>query len=213
MPKTSNGKSRLEQARHRMYHDLIFESAEHVFAEKGFEDATMQLIAAEAGVSLKTLYATFAGKQELYAEIEAVRIREFIERVTEPLLEGGSPLDKLAGGVRGYVDFLVQHPDYLRILLREGKAWALKPTGVGEEGWQRGVGGFAAVIREGIEAGVFYEDDAELMAMAGTAIMQVHMARLAEGVAEENVEAIVEETLTHLTRLFCKPNTSGQQAA
>ena len=73
MPKRNAQKSRLEQARQRMYHDLIFESAEHVFAEKGFDDAIMQEIAAEAGVSLKTLYATFPGKRELYDEIQAVR--------------------------------------------------------------------------------------------------------------------------------------------
>ena len=213
MPKRNARKTRLEQARERMYHDLIFESAEHVFAEKGFDEATMQEIAAEAGVSLKTLYATFPGKHELYDEIQAVRIREFVERVLQPLLESGSPLDKLAGGVRGYVDFLVEHPDYLRIHLREGKAWALKPTGVGEEGWERGVGGFAAVIREGIEQGQFYDGDAELMAMTGTAVMQVHMARLAEGVSADNAEQIREETLTQLTRLFCKPDAPGRRAA
>ena len=61
--------SRLEDARTRMYQDLIFESAECVFGQKGFENATMQDIAAEAGVSLKTVYASFAGKKELYDAI------------------------------------------------------------------------------------------------------------------------------------------------
>jgi AcrR family transcriptional regulator len=196
-----------------MYHDLIFESAEHVFAAKGFDDATIQEIAAEAGVSLKTLYATFPGKQELYDEIQAVRIGEFVECVTLPLRTGSSPLDKLAGGVRGYVDFLVEHPDYLHIHLREGKAWALKPSGVGREGWELGVGGFAGVIREGIEQGLFYEGDAELLAMTGTAVMQVQMARLAEGASPDDAEQIVEETLTHLTRLFCKPGAADIRAA
>jgi AcrR family transcriptional regulator len=54
--------SNLEAARTRMYHDLIFECAERVFAEKGFDESTMQDVASEAGISLKTLYATFPGQ-------------------------------------------------------------------------------------------------------------------------------------------------------
>ena len=56
-----------------MYHDLVFDCAERVFAEEGFAESTMQDLAAEAGISLKTLYATFPGKDEIYREILAVR--------------------------------------------------------------------------------------------------------------------------------------------
>ena len=73
--------SNLEAARTRMYHDLIFECAERVFAEKGFDESTMQDVASEAGISLKTLYATFPGKNEIYTEIQAVRGMAFLDRV------------------------------------------------------------------------------------------------------------------------------------
>ncbi len=56
-----------------MYHELVFECAERVFAEEGFAESTMQDLAAEAGISLKTLYATFPGKDEIYREILAKR--------------------------------------------------------------------------------------------------------------------------------------------
>src|SRR5262249_13217196 len=65
MPRMKKKNSNLEAARSRMYHDLIFECAERVFAEKGFDESTMQDVAAEAGISLKTLYATFPGKNEI----------------------------------------------------------------------------------------------------------------------------------------------------
>ena len=72
-PAKTAPKTRLEEARARMYRDLVEEAAEHVFAQKGFDDATMQEIAAEAGVSLKTLYATVPGKHELYEAVVEAR--------------------------------------------------------------------------------------------------------------------------------------------
>src|SRR5574338_21229 len=69
----SPARSRRERARERMYRELVFESAEHVIAAKGLDATTMQEIAAEAGISLRTLYATFPSKEELVAEVQRVR--------------------------------------------------------------------------------------------------------------------------------------------
>jgi AcrR family transcriptional regulator len=187
-----------------MYRDLVFESAEHVFARNGFDDATMQEIAAEAGISLKTLYGAVPGKTELYAEIQETRGREFSDRMTQAIEGGGDPLEVLARGVSAYVDFLVAHPDFLRIHLREGKAWGLQPSGSVREDWQHAVGGFASILREGMDKGVFYEGDPEIMAMTGVAVMQVQLARFAEGIGEEDAKALSEEIFLQLQRLLCK---------
>src|SRR3972149_389490 len=64
---------RLEVARERMYRELVFESAEHVIAEKGLEATTMQEIATEAGISLRTLYAAFPSNEEVVTEVQRVR--------------------------------------------------------------------------------------------------------------------------------------------
>jgi AcrR family transcriptional regulator len=205
MARRSAGKSRLEAARERMYRDLVFESAEHVFARNGFDDATMQEIAAEAGISLKTLYATCPGKNELYAEIQTVRGGEFVETVTKAMEGVDTALGTLEAGVQAYVHFLVEHPDFLRIHLHEGRAWGLRPDR-GDESWRAGVEGFASVIARGIEEGVLYEGDPEMMAMTGIAVMQVALARYAEGIGEEQAHALAEEILTSLRRLLCKPD-------
>ena len=200
-------RSRLEEARERMYRDLVFESAEHVFARNGFDEATMQEIATEAGISLKTLYGAVPGKTELYAEIQETRGREFSDRMTQAIDGGGDPLEVLARGVSAYVDFLVTHPDFLRIHLREGKAWGLQPSGSVREDWQHAVGGFASILREGMDEGVFYKGDPEIMAMTGVAVMQVQLARFAEGIGEEDAKALSEEIFVQLQRLLCKPET------
>src|SRR5437660_5927156 len=93
--KKSRAVSHLAAAKARMYRDLVFESAERVFAEAGFEGATMQAIAAEAGISLKTLYATFPGKDDVYREIRKQRAREFLEHATKSVQDAGSVTQRL----------------------------------------------------------------------------------------------------------------------
>jgi AcrR family transcriptional regulator len=194
-----------------MYRDLVFESAEHVFAEKGYDDATMQDIAAEAGVSLKTVYAAFPGKSELYAQIQSVRGLEFVDGVTLAMSTLDDPLESLAKGVRAYVDFLAAHENFLRIHLRDRVSWGLGPRTEPEaELWARGVAAFARVVRHGIERGVFHEGDAELMAMMGIAIMQVQLARLADGSSFVEPDALADEIQCQLRRLLCRrPDAVG----
>jgi AcrR family transcriptional regulator len=193
-----------------MYRDLVFECAEHVFAEKGYDDATMQDIAAEAGVSLKTVYAAFPGKSELYAEIQSVRGLEFVDGVTLAMSELDDPLEALTKGVRAYVEFLVAHENFLRIHLRDRVSWGLGPgTEPGDALWARGVAAFSRVVRHGIERGVFHEGDAELMAMMGIAIMQVQLARLADGTSLVEPDGLADEIQCQLRRLLCRRSDAG----
>lgn len=197
-----------------MYHDLIFECAERVFAEKGFDECTMQDVAAEAGISLKTLYTAFPGKNEIYAEIQAVRGIAFLDRVRGGAADG-SALEKLEAGLRAFVAFLVEHDAYRRILLREGHAWGLDPTTENtREHWRAGVNHVAAVLRQGMDEGVFHDGDAELLAASVTAVMQVQLAgRLFRAGNQANAAEIAEGTLVVLRRMLCgDPDAPSGQA-
>ena len=195
--------SNLEAARTRMYHDLIFECAERVFAEKGFDECTMQDVAAEAGISLKTLYTAFPGKNEMYAEIQAVRGVAFLERVRSA--NQGSALEKFESGLRAFVSFLIEHDAYRKILLREGQAWGLDPaTENTREYWRAGVSHVAAVLSQGMDEGVFHQGDPELLAASVFAVMQVQLAgRLFRAGNEPNAEEIADGTLVVLRRMLC----------
>jgi len=196
--------SNLEAARSRMYHDLIFECAERVFAEKGFDESTMQDVASEAGISLKTLYATFPGKTEIWAEIQAVRGLAFLDRVRGSG-EHASALDKLEAGLRAFVTFLLEHDAYRRILLREGHAWGLDPTTENtREYWRAGVDHVSAVLRQGMDEGVFHAGDPELLAATVTSVMQVQLAgRLFRAGNQPDAEEIASGTLVVLRRMLC----------
>jgi len=196
-----------------MYRDLVFESAEHVFARKGYAEATMQDVASEAGISLRTLYGAFSGKSELYREIQEVRGRAFVQRVAQALAGGSDALEGLAAGVRAYVAFLLGHRDFLRIHLRERLAWGLGPrSGMGAERWHEGVEAVAGTIRRGIAEGSFHDGDPEVMAMMAIAIMQVQLARWAQREdPEQQADALAEEVVLQLRRLLCRPEAPARR--
>jgi AcrR family transcriptional regulator len=195
-----------------MYRDLVLESAEHVFARKGFDDATMQEIAAEAGISLKTLYATVPGKNELYEAVVEERGAEFLRETAEAMQADAGTLEVLAAGVRAYVSFLVRHENFLLIHLRQGRAWGL-PGMEGPGGVQRDQGEslFQAVVQRGIDEGVFYDEDPQTLARTGMAVMQAHLARVVEGIHGGDMEAVANRVLTSLLRLLCRPEILAEE--
>jgi AcrR family transcriptional regulator len=174
----------------------------------------MQEIAAEAGISLRTLYAAFPSKEELVAEVARVRGEGIVSQIGEAMdAAPDDPLSRLEGGVRGYVEFLLAHPSFLRIHLREGRTWGLEPTGGGErEGWRLGLGRFAAILGEGMEQGLFHRGDPVFLALLGAAVMQVHMAHIALATPKD-AEALRDEILLQLHRLFCKPGVGRNLAS
>lgn len=203
--------SRLADARARMYHDLIFESAEHAFGRKGYEGTTMQDIADEAGISLKTLYATYESKQDLYAEIMRSRASAFIDATATAMAGASDPVERVDRGVRAYVAFLFEHENWLRIHLRTRVAWSFRPSDdEAAAAWQQGHDDYAKVLADGIAAGVFYDGDPQEMSIMAQAIMQVQVARAAEhGV--EDPDAVADTIMVQLRRLLCRPgaNTSA----
>jgi len=194
-------RSRLEQARARMYHDLVFECAERLFAAQGFDHVTMRDIAAEAGISPKTLYATFEGKQDIYDEIRKTRSRELLARVGTALVNPGTALERMASGVRAYVSFFVENRSFFDLQLREARSWGLMPSS-GQTAWREGLRFQAELVRDAIAEGVFYDGDPELMAAMGIAVMQVQLAGLIEGNSKPDVEAISAELCRQLERSF-----------
>ena len=185
-----------------MYHDLIFEAAEQTFAEKGFEAGTMQGVAAEAGISLKTLYTTFPGKNELYDEIRQVRTQELIGAIAAAHDTGDDALESLERGVHAYVEFLVAHENFLRILLRSGLAGGLSTgTAVVAEKGAQGVVNFADILSRGMDEGVFHRGDPHMMAHVGIAIMQVWLGRIPER-GDKGGPELAEEILLQLRRIL-----------
>lgn len=201
---TRNARSRVDAARREMYRKLVFEAAEAVFAEHGFADAKMSDIARQAGIALKTLYSVFAGKQEIYEAITQLRCEELLALVPDD--SDSSPLDAVMDGVDASVGYLLQHPNFLRTHLREGNAWAVQPSGhapLAVEIWQENLRQQAMLIQRGIDAGVFIDEDPQLMTKMITAVYQVHLADWLERGEDSDPSKLTQRIKRHIQHLLC----------
>jgi AcrR family transcriptional regulator len=187
-----------------MYHDLVFDCAERVFAEQGFAESSMQDLAAEAGISLKTLYATFPGKDEIYREILARRGEGLLDAIQLARQTQGTALERLTEGIHGIVAHLVEHRRFFHILLQEGQAWGLNPRG-GEarDSWEAGLMVMREVLSEGIASHEFLPCDLDLLAPTVNSILQVQLAGLLDRGGELDPRAISNEIMISLRRLLC----------
>lgn len=202
--KRSEAKNRLEQAKTQMYQELILDCAEGLFAHSGFDQVTMRDIARDAGISPKTLYSVFPGKDDIYREVAKRRSLALLDVVREDMAAEGPVLDRLRRATRALVRFLVEYPAFFEIMMRESRSWGLLPAGDGSGDWRAGHRMQADLMRDGIEEGVFHAGDPEVMAAISISTMQVLLAAALERPGTPDPDAIAEEVFVQLQRSLRK---------
>jgi len=201
----SVAKAGVKRAREEMYRRLLLEAAERVFAEQGFEAARIQDIAAEAGISLGTLYSVFPGKWELYRAVHEARGAELLGTAAEVLARSAGTLELLLDGIRGYVCYLIDHPNYLRMHLREGYSWAASSqyrSGEQIEAWERGIEATASLFARGQDEGMIVEGDPTLLAKMMAAVQQVQLADWVDGGMKTSPDEVIGRIQDHFRRAF-----------
>ncbi len=212
MMKTARKES-VRQARKEMYRQLIFEAAERVFSEQGFDGAKMQDVAAEAGLSLGTLYAIFAGKAELFQAIHESRRRELMEHARSETPAHENAVSHLLHGVRAYTEFLLDHPNFLRIHFYEGRALGLAkaPAGALPDGQlEPGVELMVEAFERGLAEGALFPGDPMLMARLTIAMQQVMLADFLERPDSTDRASLLEQAQTYVKRAFIRPEALEQ---
>ncbi len=97
----------------------ILEAAVKLFARYGYAETDTQLLADELGVGKGTLYRYFCSKQDLFlAAVDRAmgRLREHIDTAIAGIPD---PLDQIARGVRAYLEFVADHPEFVELLMQE----------------------------------------------------------------------------------------------
>ena len=103
-------------------HEQLITVGRGLFAERGFEGTSVEVIAARAGVSKPIVYEHFGGKDQLY--------RDVVARETETLLQGMTAAIANAVGTTGprgllqhaamaFLDYVDSSRDGFRILVRD----------------------------------------------------------------------------------------------
>jgi AcrR family transcriptional regulator len=104
-----SGKERREQ---------LLDIGRSLFAERGFEGASIEEIASRAGVSKPVVYEHFGGKEGLYAVVVDREMQRLLE-MTTGALSGGHPRELLEQAANALLQYVETHTDGFRILVRD----------------------------------------------------------------------------------------------
>ena len=201
----SSLQQRVKEERQAVYRQAIHEAAERVFAEKGTDRSRMGEIAAEAGISLGTLYAVIEGKQSLFAGIQKRRMREFMDCIRAASDAHDETLASHLAVLRLGAQYFLDHPDFLRMCCRVGFGWAsnIPAASAGADLWNEGSSIPRELFARGVEEGIYVDDDPDLLVRKMLALKQAELAHWAEQGMTTPHEVVLERLESQFVRAFC----------
>lgn len=204
---TQTAQESLRDRKRELYRGAILDAAERVFGEEGYEATKVQRVAAEAGVSLTTLYSVVESKWEIYRAVHRRRLSEVMGLAQGVLQNDMSSLDILIAGTRMQLAFFMQRRDFTKMQLKEVTAWSTiellrSPEQV--EALGVGLDLTETLLRQCIEDGDLIDDDPELMARMMIATQQVRLAMWMDRGCKEDPDRVADAALRHLLRSYCK---------
>ncbi|MEM9174012.1 MAG: TetR/AcrR family transcriptional regulator [Myxococcota bacterium] len=209
MPEGSaSPKSRAREARRNAYREAVLETAEHLFAERGIHETKMEEIAAEAGLSLRTVYSAIdGGKAELVQAIWDGRLAD-LRRIGEQAQSSeGDARDKLRSAFRLATGYFLAHPDFLRMQIRDGFSWGIPSVAAARSSapatsYRDGVGAIEAIVEAGRVSGEFDVAVASLTTHSIVALQQVHLAAWLAAAREDDLDTVFERFWSDAERLL-----------
>jgi AcrR family transcriptional regulator len=186
----------------------ILRGARAVFAEHGYERATVDRIAARAGVSKATVYNHFQDKRSLFAAALAEMCDDLRSGVVRSLEGPAGDVEAVLRSVGEQVMTVSLSPPVVR-LYRQAIAEAEQLPEIGRMVFERGTVAIqeavAAHLRRWHDAGALRIDDPRSAAVAFVALCQGDLViRMRLGVLERPVEAQVRDTVRRAVRIFVR---------
>jgi AcrR family transcriptional regulator len=99
--------------------DHILHAATHVFAQYGYEKASMRTIAKAADVSLAGLYHYFERKEQLLFVMQFRVFSSLLSTLREWLVGVETPRDRLCTMIRSHVTYFAEHMAELKVCSHE----------------------------------------------------------------------------------------------
>ncbi len=137
----------------------ILDAALNVFATLGFNGATLDDIAREAGMNKAMLYYRIGDKRTLYQAVIHDIYKDRTQGLTESVLSKQKPEEKLNAFIAHIAATLSDHPNFTRIMMREViTGWTNFSDAVLED-VTRTLKIVRDIIEDGVKKGVFAKAD------------------------------------------------------
>jgi AcrR family transcriptional regulator len=92
-----------------------------LFAQRGYEAASVEEIAEHAGITKPVVYEHFGGKEGLYAVVVDREVEHIVARIVEAISEG-SPRERLERAALTFLRYVKERPEGFTMLLRDTPA-------------------------------------------------------------------------------------------
>jgi AcrR family transcriptional regulator len=193
--------------------ESILAGAKRAFLAAGFGAVSMDTIAREAGVSKATVYAHFAGKEELFGAVIGRECERYFARFSEGELDPRDVRASLTVLGRRFLELLLS-PDAIalyRIILGE----VTRFPGLGEVFWRAGPERqrlqIEAFLKSATEAGTLSLADTRLAAEQFVSLVRGdiqlrHLLRLDTDADRRGIGAAVEGVVATFLRAFERQN-------
>jgi AcrR family transcriptional regulator len=204
MPYRPTPKTRARQAEVR---ERIAAAALEQVAEGGYARASVQAVAARAGVATGTVYRHFPSKAELFKEVFRRATQREVDVVSELLAaDGRSAPARIAAAIEGFARRALAGPVLAYALIAEPVDPLVEAERLSFRHAYRDV--FAAALREGIAAGELRELDPEITAAAVVgALAEALVGPLSPGPHDRrSADALIAEVVS-----FCLGGIAAQQ--
>jgi AcrR family transcriptional regulator len=107
------------RARYDARRDDLVEQAARVFAERGYDQTSVQELTEAMGLAAGALYHYFGGKEQLLIAICHEIMDPLLDRAAELEAEQRAPVDHLRALVRIWVAHVVDHRDHMLVFQQE----------------------------------------------------------------------------------------------
>lgn len=130
----------------------ILEAAGRLFAERGFSRTTTQVVADYLGVGKGTIYRYFPDKRSLFLAAVDRLMRGLTDAIRGHVDQFEDPLERATLGVRMYLAYFAEHPEFVELLIQERAQFKDRPKPTYFEHRDASIGRWQEVFRSLIAA-------------------------------------------------------------
>lgn len=134
--------------------DDILDAAARIFAERGFGNTDVQVVADQLGLGKGTIYRYFPTKRELFLAAVDRGMRQLRERV-DAYIRLHDPLQRVVQGIHAYLKFFEENPHYVELFMQERAEFKDRETPTYFKHREANYQHWESVIRELVQAGHF----------------------------------------------------------
>jgi AcrR family transcriptional regulator len=172
----------------------VLVSARKVFAKKGFADATMDDIAAAAGLAKGTLYLYFKSKREVYLKTLQQGCAELLAQVATNMQAAEGVRAKIRALVATRVKYADENRDFFKIYLTEfnGVTQTAPVSKEFRDTYFKQVQAVERALRDGVDGGDIRELDVEATAFIIQDMSKSLITRRLLGWSKKEVEEDID---------------------